>query len=178
MKQLKLITAGVVALTLSATVSAAPFGGKEDTDYAAKLWQAMSDNHLVGKDAIISTPYTGTHPHGAILDTIDARVSVAEKSGEVIIKRNYGGEGVSKTAVANDPEKYLKAVTVMFKRAGYDAETKDWFWAKYTSGGKILSNPKGWRWPVRWARERALAASPVIGQHPAATWFSTTDRYK
>ena len=46
-------------------------------------------------------------------------------------------------AVANDPVKYLKAVTVMFKRPGYDAETKDWFWVKYAPNGKVLNNPKG-----------------------------------
>lgn len=45
--------------------------------------------------------------------------------------------------VANDPEKYLKAVTVMLKRPGYDAETKDWFWVKYKADGSIDTNPKG-----------------------------------
>ena len=143
MKASKLITSGFLTLAISATATAAPFGSKEDTDYAGKLWQAMSDSHLVGKDAIISTPYAGTHPHGAILDTIDAKVSVGSDNGVVIVKRNYGGEGISKTAVANAPEKFLKAVTVMFKRPGYDTGTKDWFWVKYAPNGRILSNPKG-----------------------------------
>ena len=143
MQATSLITTGLLTLAISATAAAAPFGAKEDTDYAAKLWQALSGKQLVGKEAILSTPYTGTHPHGAILDTVDAKVSVGSDSGEVIIKRNYGGDGVSKAAVANDPDKFLKAVTVMFKRPGYDAETKDWFWVKYAPDGKVLSNPKG-----------------------------------
>ncbi len=143
MKTSTFISTGLLALTLSTTALAAPFGSNADTDYAAKLWRSMSNNHLVGKDAIISTPYTGTHPHGAILDTLDAKVSVGSDTGVVIIKRNYGGEGVSKTAVANEPKKYLKAITVMFKRPSYDAETKDWFWVKYAPNGKVLSNPKG-----------------------------------
>ncbi len=143
MKTAKLTTIGLLTMAVTATAAAAPFGSKADTDYASRLWQTMSSHNLVGDDAIISTPYTGSHPHGAILDTIDARVSIGGDRGEVIIKRNYGGEGVSKTAVANDPAKYLKAVTVMFKRPGYDAETKDWFWVKYAPDGKVLSNPKG-----------------------------------
>lgn len=143
MKANTLIAAGFLSLALSATAAAEPFGAKADTDYAANLWQALSDNRLVGKGAFLSTPYTGTHPHGAILDTIDARVSVGSDSGAVIIKRNYGGDGVSKNAVANEPDKFLKAVTVMFKRPGYDAETKDWFWVKYAPDGTVLKNPKG-----------------------------------
>ena len=136
-------TASLVALTLSATTTAAPFGGADDTAYADKLWQAMTDNKLVGEEATLSTPYTGTHPHGAILDTIDSKITVGSNEGIVIIKRNYGGEDVSKMTVANDPDKYLKAVTVMYKRTGYEPAHKDWFWVKYAPDGKILNNPKG-----------------------------------
>ena len=68
----------------------------------------------------------------------------AGHSGEVIIKNNYGGEGVSKEAVANDPDKWLKAVTVMYRReAGYDPEDNNWFWVKFAPDGSILTNPKG-----------------------------------
>ncbi len=143
MKKIKLVSTGLLTLALMTSVVAAPFVSNADTDYANRLWQAMSNHNLVGDDAIISTPYTGTHPHGVILDTLDAKVSVGDDRGEVIIKRNYGGEGASKTAVANDPVKYLKAVTVMFKRPNYDTETKDWFWVKYAPDGKVLNNPKG-----------------------------------
>ncbi|MET0088218.1 MAG: cytochrome P460 family protein [Sedimenticola sp.] len=142
----KRITAimGAVAFTLAGTASAAGmFGSTDDVAYADKLWSAMQESGLVGEGSLMSTPYTGVHPHGAILDTIEAPLSVAGDTNTVIIKRNYGGEGVSKQMVANDPGKWLKAVTVMYKRAGLDAETKDWFWVKYSPDGKVLKNPKG-----------------------------------
>ena len=143
MKIKTLATATGLALGLSVSAFAAPFGGADDLAYAAKLWGSLQDTSLVGKDAIMSVPYTGVHPHGAILDTIDARARVGGDEGVVIIKRNYAGKGVSKAAVAKDPAKYLKAVTVMFKRQGYDAENKDWFWVKFAPGGAVLKNPKG-----------------------------------
>ncbi|MCG8426699.1 MAG: cytochrome P460 family protein [Chromatiales bacterium] len=129
-------------LLASSTTIAAPFGSSDDVAYAGKLWQSMEENGLVGSGAILSTPYTGLHPHGAILDTIDATTAVGMDKGIVMIKRNYGGKDVSKQNVANDPAKYLKAVTVMFKRAGYDPENRDWFWVKYAPDGKVLKNPK------------------------------------
>jgi hypothetical protein len=125
------------------TASAAPFGGPEDTAYAEQLWRAMVRANLAGPDSIMSTPYTGAHPHGAILDTIDGKLTVQGNTGAVIIKRNYGGEGVSKQNVANDPSEYLKAVTVMYKRDGYDADNQDWFWAKFKADGSLDANPKG-----------------------------------
>lgn len=145
MKKQIVSTMGALVLAVMGTASAAgmPFGGADDVAFAGKLWAALDNSSLVGKGAIMSTPYTGVHPHGAILDTIEGPVSVDGKTSHVIIKRNYGGPGVNKQAVADNPEKWLKAVTVMFKRPGYDAETKDWFWVKYSPGGAILKNPKG-----------------------------------
>ncbi|MCU7843817.1 MAG: cytochrome P460 family protein [Candidatus Thiodiazotropha sp. (ex Monitilora ramsayi)] len=142
MKHKKMIVAAT-SMLFAVSAQAAPFGGKADVNYAADLWAKMSAARYTGKNAIMSVPYTGTHPHGAILDTIDTRLTVGKNNGILIIKRNYGGEGVSKTAVADDPEKYLKAVTVMYQRRGYDAEIKDWFWVKYGPDGSVLKNPKG-----------------------------------
>ncbi len=124
-------------------VQAAPFGGEKDVVYSRALWQVLTQTGYAGENAIHGTPYTGQAPHGAILDTLDGVVTVEGKIGAVIVKRNYGGEGVSKEAVANDPDKYLKAVTVMFKRKGYDPETGDWFWVKYKPDGSLHTNPKG-----------------------------------
>ncbi len=46
--------------------------------------------------------------------------------------------------MANDPHKYLKAITVMFKRErGYDADNRNWFWAKFKPDGSLDKNPKG-----------------------------------
>ena len=121
---------------------AAPFGGADDVGFAGKLWSSLQQSKLAGSGRIVSTPYQGSHPHGAILDTIDSQVTVEGKKGAVIVKNNYGGEGVSKKTVADNPDKYLKAVTVMFKRAGYDADNKDWFWVKYAPDGSVMKNPK------------------------------------
>ncbi len=60
------------------------------------------------------------------------------------MKRNYGGKNVTVEKVADNPDKYLKAVTIMFRREkGYDSPNKDWFWVKYAPNGNILKNPKG-----------------------------------
>lgn len=129
----------IANLRSGAQADEAPFGGPESVDYAAALWQQMAEDGLVGDDAILSTPYTGQHPHGAILDTIEGKTTVRGHTGDVIIKRNYGGEGVSKQAVANNPDEYLMAVTVMFRReAGYDPENQDWFWVKYAPDGSVI----------------------------------------
>jgi hypothetical protein len=174
----------LIAYTLAAflaavagSAAAAPFGGGDDVGFAGKLWQAMHSANLVGKDAIISTPYTGTHPHGAILDTIDAQVTVEGVRNIVIIKRNYGGEGVSKANVANDPNKYLQAVTVMFKRAGYDADNRDWFWVKYAADGSVLKNPKGMSLAGRVAKGMPQGCIACHTGAPGGDMVFNHDRY-
>ncbi|ATJ82587.1 cytochrome P460 family protein [Halomonas beimenensis] len=136
-------TLGAGMLLGTQVAAAAPFGGEEDTAYAASLWNALSEANLVGEGRTMSAPYTGQHPHGAILDTIDGEITVEGTTGPVIIKRNYGGEGVSKQEVWDAPDDYLGAVTVMFKREGYDPDNQDWFWVKYLPGGELDTNPQG-----------------------------------
>jgi len=144
MKSLKVICFVILAFTVGAAGAAeAPFGGEKDVKYAKKLWKAMTKAGYVGEDSRMSRPYTGQHPHGAILDTVEGKIKVGWKTLNVIVKRNYGGEGVSIGNVANDPAKYLKAVTVMLKRPGYDPDNKDWYWAKFNADGSLDVNPKG-----------------------------------
>ncbi|MGB1257375.1 MAG: cytochrome P460 family protein, partial [Thiolinea sp.] len=66
-------------------------------------------------------------------------------SGQLIVKRNHGGkDGLTVKEVFDEPDKYLAAVTIMFKReTGYDADNQDWFWAKYNAEGELDKNPKG-----------------------------------
>jgi hypothetical protein len=130
-------------LVLAGTANAAPFGGKEDVAYAKDLWKAMTEAAYVGEGSIMSRAYKGQHPHGAVLDTIEGPIELKGKLHKIIIKRNYGGPGVSIDAVQNDPAKFLKAVTVMLKRPGYDPETQDWFWVKYKADGSLDTNPAG-----------------------------------
>ena len=121
-----------------------PFGNEEDVAYAKAVWTAMTDAKLVGAKAIGSRPYEGTAPHGAILELLYDEVTVNGHAGEIIVKRNYGPQGATIDEVANDRAKYLGSVTIMFKRdAGYDADNKDWFWAKYLPDGSLDKNPKG-----------------------------------
>ena len=135
--------AGIVATTANSQAMA-PFGTDEDVAYSKAVWHAMTDAKLVGAKAIGSRPYEGTEPHGFILETLYDEVSVNGHSGLIIVKRNYGPKGATIEQIANDPAKHLGAVTVMFKReAGYDADNKDWFWAKYLPDGSLDKNPKG-----------------------------------
>ncbi len=112
--------------------------------YSQDLWAALERANLAGANAKADQPYAGQAPHGAILETITSEVTVGGRKGKVVVKRNYGGEGVSIDAVSKDRAKFLGAVTVMFKReAGYDKDNNDWFWAKYKPDGSLDKNPKG-----------------------------------
>ena len=134
----------------------APFGGKSSVRFAEKLWQALQGRGLVGEGAINSKPSRGQHPHGAVLDPIEGKLIVAGRAGVVIVKRNYGGEGVSVSEVADNPDRWLKAVTVMFRReSGYDPENRDWFWAKYAPDGRLEKNANG-----VWLAGRVAKGSP------------------
>lgn len=177
MKKSRIIIAALAGLLASACTMtadkgsksmsmAAPFGGQQDVTYAASLWAALAEAKLAGPGAVESTPYTGQHPHGAILQNIESTLTVGRETGAVIVKRNYGGEGVSKEAVASNPNAYLKAVTVMFKRAGYDPDNRDWFWAKYKPDGSLDTNPKGMALAGRVAKVDPPAG--CIGCHKAA----------
>ena len=121
-----------------------PFSGPDSVAYSQQLWASLGEAKLVGDPASNPAAYKGVHPHGAVLTTNTSEVKVDGHSGAVIVKKNYGGEGVSVDVVNADPAKYLKAVTVMYKReAGYDAENQDWFWAKYKPNGELHVNEKG-----------------------------------
>ena len=134
---------GVVVALGSAPLYAGKFGNPEDVEYARKVWPAMTKASLVGEHAFVSQPYKGFPPHGIVLDTIEGEFSVGTRKDILIIKRNYGGEQEPKQVMEN-PAKYLKTVTIMFKReSGYDPKNGDWFYVKYNPQGKVLTNPKG-----------------------------------
>jgi len=115
-----------------------PMGSSTDQKDAANLWAALQQDNLVGQHMVRARVYPGTPPHGKILETLHKNITLDGHTGIAIIKRNYGGPGVSVNAVKANPDKYLKAVTVMFKReAGYDPEDKNWFWAKYKPNGSL-----------------------------------------
>jgi len=130
--------------SMPSETAAAPAGGPDSVAFAHNLWHALEKKGLVGKGAIMATPYEGLEPHGLILETLDSKISLGARTGTVIVKRNYGPPGTTPEQVVNNPSAYLDAITVMFKReAGYDPENKDWFWAKYLPDGTLDKNPKG-----------------------------------
>lgn len=120
------------------------FGGKDDIAFAQKLWAKLMSKQLVGPDRIHVQPFEGNQPHGAIQQVLGMDIELDGRKAQVIVKVNHGGPSVDVQAVYDNPNKHLGAYTVMFKREdGYDAENKNWFWAKYNPVGELDKNPKG-----------------------------------
>lgn len=167
-----------IGLSTPAIAQDAPFGTDTDADYAALLWEVMTEMDLAGDDMIQSFPYDGVAPHGMMLETFYTTASVDGHSGDLIVKRNYGPEGVSAADVLASPDDHLAAVTVMFRReADYDPDNQDWFWVKYLPDGSLDKNPAGMRLAGRVAKgadqgciachsgsENYLFTNPSIGQ--------------
>lgn len=151
-----MIAGGALALAMLGTPTLAqdmPFGTDADADYAALLWDVMVASDLAGDGAIQSTPYDGTAPHGMMLETFYAKATIDGHTGDLVVKRNYGPEGVEADAIMMDPSKHLGAITVMFRReAGYDEDNANWFWVKYLPDGSLDKNPKGMRLAGRVAK--------------------------
>lgn len=136
------------ALSLVATVptvaGAQDFGGQEDQDYAREIWQSMEERNLAGEGAVQAFPYPGTDPHGMMLETFYTDATVDGHTGTLVIKRNYGPEGVTVDQVLGSPGDHLGAVTIMFRRAeDYAPESGNWFWAKYLPDGTLDQTPEG-----------------------------------
>ena len=175
------VSLAVVALVACATNGSKedmPFGGDDSTAYADDLWGQLGSAKLVGVSMMVSKPYQGQHPHGAVLDTIEGTLKVQGHTGMVIVKRNYGGEGVSIENVANDPGAYLKAITVMFKReAGYDPENNDWFWAEYKTDGSLDQNEAGMSLAGRVAKGKPKGCIACHSNAPGGDMVFNNDRH-
>jgi hypothetical protein len=141
------IAAACIAALSAAGASAqedAPAGTEADVAYAALLWDVMEASDLAGDGAIQAFPYPGGAPHGAVLQTFYTTGTVEDRSGALVIKRNYGPEEVTADEVLTAPGDHLAAVTVMFRREdGYDPENGDWFYAKYLPDGTLDQSPAG-----------------------------------
>ncbi len=147
MKRTILASAIVLGSAFSAPATAqdmAPFGTEHDQEYAALIWQAMGALNLVGDDMIRAFPYEGIEPHGMMLETFYTATTIDGHTGDLVVKRNFGPEGVSADEVLADPGKHLGAVTVMFRReVGYDEDNQNWFWVKYLPDGSLDKNAGG-----------------------------------
>jgi len=125
------------------------FGSSEDLVFAEDLWKKLQKRGFTDTHGNL---YLGGPPHGKVREVnegvIDGRL--------VIVKNNYGGKNVSLEKVRNNPGKYLKAVTVMVKRPGYDPEDRDWFWIKYAPDGTVMANKKGMKLAGRVAKGKPI----------------------
>jgi len=138
-------TAVAVAAGLTASVALGQdFGGQEDQTYAAALWQTMLERELAGETAIQAFPYPGTDPHGMMLETFYTEATIDGHSGDLVVKRNYGLEGVSVDEVLGARGDHLESVTIMFRRSDeYAPDAGNWFWAKYLPDGSLDQTPDG-----------------------------------
>lgn len=131
-----LIASAFMTMGLAAEMQM-PFGGEEDVTYAKSMWNKIEEKGLNSTPANL---YIGGPPHGAVREVLEGMID----GKRVIVKRNYGGQGITVDAVSKDRSKWLKAVTIMAKRdKGYDVDNNDWFWGKYAPDGTIMKNPKG-----------------------------------
>ena len=154
MRNAAMSAALTVALSAGGAVAQdAPFGTNADADYAMKIWAAMEEMKLSGDGMIRSFPYEGVEPHGMMLETFYSNATIDGHTGDLIVKRNYGPEGVGLNEVLADPDTHLAALTVMYRREeGYDADNENWFWVKYLPDGTLDKNPDGMRLAGRVAK--------------------------
>lgn len=135
-----------------------PFGGPSDVAYAHDLWNKMQRK---GFNTTNSKLYVGSPPHGIVREVLEGKIN----GNLVIVKRNYGGKGLTPDKVAMNRAKYLASITVMAKRPGYDPADKDWFWVKYAPNGSIMKNPKGMKLAGKVAKGMSIGC---ISCHSAA----------
>lgn len=145
----KTLVASCLTVAMAATSALAqdnkpPFGTPQDIAYAEALWDLMVGARLAGPGMIRALPYEGSEPHGLMLETFYTTATIDGHTGDLVVKRNFGPEGVELDEVLRNPDGHLGAYTIMFRReAGYDPENLDWFWARYNPDGSVASNPKG-----------------------------------
>ena len=154
----------------------APFGTEEDTAYAAALWDLMVAANLAGDDAIRTIPYEGVDPHGKMLETFFTSATIDGHEGSLVIKRNYGPEGVEADQVLSNPAKHLGAITVMFQREdGFDDENQNWFWAKFLPDGSLDKNAKGMQLAGRVAKGADQGCIACHANAPGEDYLFTAD---
>ena len=150
MRALPSLAAGAaLLLTLigSSAAQQAPFGGPDDLAFARALWTQLEEARMVGPNSIGATTYQGgTGLHTDTLITLQGSVVVNGTDGFAIVKKNFaaGDQPATEAQVFEDPQRYLRVLTVMYQRErGYDPDTDDWFWVVYTPDGSVRVNPLG-----------------------------------
>jgi len=131
-------------LTACASLIDLPAGTPADIDEAQQLWSVLEQEQMVGEHATPLKPFIGAaRPHGWVLEVDSKVIQVGDHRGFVVVKKNYNGDHLTIADVKRNRHRYLKAITVMFKReAGYDPDNQDWFWVKYQPDGRLFSMHK------------------------------------
>ncbi len=179
MKLRNKLISGIIVLSIPLLAIAAPFGNDADLADAKKVWEASVAAGFVGDNAIVTRPYTGAPPHGMILELMEKTVTIDGVTGPLVVKKNYGGNGLTVNDVIGDPNKYLKAVTIQFKREeDYDSENKNWFYGKYSPDGSLQANPKGMKLAGRVAKGAPTGCIACHKAAPGGDYIFNHDRYK
>jgi hypothetical protein len=169
----------IFGFTVILSANAAPFGNEKDISDAADVWKASVEAGFVGENSIVTRPYKGAPPHGLILELMEKTVTINGVKGALVIKKNYGGNGLTIDDVIGEPDKYLKAVTIMFQREpGYDAENKNWFYGKYSPDGSLQLNPKKMKLAGRVAKGAPTGCIACHIAAPGGDFIYNHDRYK
>lgn len=135
-----LLASGAALITVAPAQDNIPPPASADRAFAVQLWDTLLRNRLVGDNAIRSAPFKGGPTHTEVLEYFEQSLRVGFLDGQGVIKKNYtsqNGKAVSVAKVWQDPKPYLMSITVMFRRRGYDAAHKDWFWVEYEPNGKV-----------------------------------------
>jgi hypothetical protein len=168
-----------IGLSIPLFAFATSFGNEDDIADAEKVWKASLEAGFVGENTIVTRPYTGAPPHGMILELMEKTVTIDGVTGPLVVKKNYGGNGLTVNDVIGDPNKYLKAITIQFKREeGYDSENKNWFYGKYSPDGSLQANPKGMKLAGRVAKDAPTGCIACHKSAPGGDFIFNHDRYK
>ena len=146
------------------------FGTEADFAFAGELWAALDAANLVGENVIHAPFYPGDEPHGFVLEALFADITIDGMTATAIVKRNYGPEGVAVDEVADNPNDHLAAITVMYQRSGFNADTNDWFWVKWLPDGTL---------DLAGETQMAGNVGGCIGCHgdaPGDDWIFVSDR--
>lgn len=130
----------LVAILLVACIGIVACGGSDEPDLpdttAASVVAYLDEVDYQGSWETwpgLPKQYQGADPHGMLLTTYlnSAALEVVKDGGTtmpdgaILVKENFTPGGV------------LAATTIMYKKAGYDAEHNDWFWAKVLADGTV-----------------------------------------
>jgi hypothetical protein len=150
-----LLAAGLLALLVPAALMAADKGmmpaAKMDKMPAGAMMMPAADGQALMDHITKTDPYAkwdlmpgttkmrqGKEPHGALQNVYVNKAAMkafkdkagALPDGAIVVKENYM------------PDKKLGAVTVMFKKKGYNPEGGDYMWLKYGADMKIQAEGK------------------------------------